>query len=372
MKRNTLLQSIGFADQDHKNARHDAALHFIKQPHILKKIIEQLQLNYPSFIESLKKGYGFEKVLPLQKPFKIIEIKNIKAESEVLLSKGKTIDTKYTIGFMDGVIEYDIEFEVNVHRQLDHQKVIANITQEELTQIQEKKHPFYLSAESPQQIYYTKDSVLYSKGVNGTFLTCKDDTHLYWTKQQTFINKKGEEYKEPIPWLYTLAECELKPQMNFVPYKIVFDHVFYELHQDGYFHHPEFTDQLLQIRLSKEEGALFPYHISQTNTWLQATCCIRQWELQTIPLSITGNMIRIETKFHPTPASDIVRQIKLYEDYLPITKKPWIVVTFYPFSCLEQHELKLAGLHWIHLGGQDFEKWFIEQNAQRQPAQLFF
>ena len=80
MKKNTLIQNLGFANIDCKNELHDAAAHFVKQPDILKSILESLKINYPCFVDNELKGLGYElKISFLQTPV-ISNIKNIQLE----------------------------------------------------------------------------------------------------------------------------------------------------------------------------------------------------------------------------------------------------------------------------------------------------
>src|SRR4029078_4901068 len=122
MKKNTLIQSLGFSDQDHKNQKHDAAIFFIKEPHILKSILETLKINFPNHIENPLKGFGYQTQLAISN-VKINKIEDIFLETEVPITKGSTKDNKYTIGFLDGILNFTVEYEANCNQQLKHQEI---------------------------------------------------------------------------------------------------------------------------------------------------------------------------------------------------------------------------------------------------------
>ena len=69
----------------------------------------------------------------------------------------------------------------------------------------------------------------------------------------------------------------------------------------------------------------------------------------------------IETKYHKTSASDIIRQVGLYKEYLPPQSSfRWCVLTFFDLSDLEQTELVNAKINWIRMGSR-FDDWWTQQ-----------
>jgi hypothetical protein len=68
----------------------------------------------------------------------------------------------------------------------------------------------------------------------------------------------------------------------------------------------------------------------------------------------------IETKFHKTSAFDMIRQIKLYREYMTANHNIWCVVMFFDLTNTEQTELEISNIKWIKMGDK-FETWYQEQ-----------
>ncbi len=99
MQNNTLLSKLGFQDPDKKNSKHDAAIHFVRQPEVLQQINDE-------FFSSFHIGYGdvieaFS--IPGEKAQIIVTGIKSTYETEHPITKGKG-QYKQTIGFIDGVL----------------------------------------------------------------------------------------------------------------------------------------------------------------------------------------------------------------------------------------------------------------------------
>ena len=83
----------------------------------------------------------------------------------------------------------------------------------------------------------------------------------------------------------------------------------------------------------------------------------------------------IETKYHKTSASDIIRQIGLYKEYESAIQDKcgynyteWCVLTFFDLSDLEQLELDIAKIKWIKMGARFNEWWSKRQNVTQKRS----
>ncbi len=401
MKKNTLVQNLGFADLDHKNAKHDAAIHFIKQPEILIKIIENLKIEYPVYTPNKLQGPGFEKNVPFVNA-KILRLENIEVETEVIVSKGKNPENKYAIGFLDGVIRFDAIYDGMCHFQKEHGSHDMQITKEEIMLIESKKHGSYLSSSESsktlKRVFYTNTNKQINIELNlKPNLICSQGEY-YMTSSRHFIDKECRFLKAQRPSVSSILEGERSGNVYFScdictlvewdddPYKrIVCEkpgiiHEFI-VNQDQSFkiisNNPCRLENAYESFYLRDNGCFSNdnqeslmcngnfFLLGAKNDFILTTCTFKQWEIN-VPLQITQRQIfHVETKFYPTSAGDIIRQIKLYDEYL-IPKKPWLVLTFFVLSNLEQEELKAAGLHWIHLGGSQFNIWYDQKQKEKQ------
>ena len=435
MKKNTLIQSLAFADIDHKNTKHDSAVHFIKQPHILKSIIESLHVNYPTFYNNELVGMGYQSKLPLNDT-KLKTVLNIHLETEAVITKGSNKDNKYAIGFMDGILEFEAEYQGFCLKQLLHIEQEVEITLDEIKLIQAKKHQLYYQIVSSEK-NCTKNQIFYHQGqkliidvlTNMNHFLIYNGVYYYLTTNSYLLNranefcmcanneklkvlaviqsasepKKGKVYEitEHNQWI-VLWENDPKGlcvQFNNGSFYIV----------ESFFTVPKTTcgsnNSILNLNLSEklhvsyiqtldtkktfflnDKGMFEDFghellqsftiqnnnHHDQNNLYL-VKCLTQNWEKEPSLCQTPKQkqMFRIETKFHPTSASDIIRQIKLYDEYLP-NKQHWLVLTFFQLSNLEQEELKAAGLHWILLGGPTFYNWYnAKQSEEPMIASIY-
>ncbi len=436
MKKNTLIQSLGFSDSDHKNIKHDSAVHFIKIPHILLSIIQKLNIQFPTIVENELKGFGYELNLPMIN-VEAIDVSNIFLETEAVLTKGTHRDNKYTIGFLDGILTFDVKYQGYGHKQLKNNEVDVELHEDEQKLINEKKHLLYFCENGSKQkcnkIFYIIECTM--KIVASDIFTCFlifDGMEYYLTHNGVFINKKNQMFtysssltpigtivdvttnkkgqiieksdeKYIIKWenddcyrfyLYNKndnIQIEIFPTLKKKPYQCgeinspllqiispsiyptyIFD-IFnqkYDLMEDGSFQNQDYLYYLyFQSDITHK---IEKYYLWSQNKYSLIKCFTKQWTQKQILYKTQTQTFRIETKFHPTSASDIIRQIKLYDEYLTI-KQPWLILTFFPLSNLEQDELTAAKLHWIQLGGHEFNLWFnAKQNESYQTALLTF
>ncbi len=419
MKKNTLIQSLGFSDPDHRSNKHDTAAFFVKQEDILKSILEKLKINYPSFVENPLKGIGQESKFPIQR-IEIDKINDIVLETEVPITKGTNKDNKYTIGFLDGILKFTVEYNAIVHQQQKHIEAEVEITQDELLLIKNKKHLLYFAVIATKFVFYSEstkifvdlpkpfltfnkiDYYLTSNGYfidnNGKFLiennqfqiiaivqddkTKKignviliDDQNMWFIHWQN--DPKGYTYQNNCG--FELLKTNYVPMHAFSKINQEFLQIHsnesishineYFLNDNGYFLNARgfylgFNDKNHQTEL---------YHLGgKKNENLKAKVLKQSWSENVSVKIKQEETFYIETKFHPTPASDILKQTKLYSEYLNFNY-PWLILTFFPFSNLEQEELKTAKLNWIQLGGTKFNEWYSKkQNEVVRCASLSF
>ena len=77
-----------------------------------------------------------------------------------------------------------------------------------------------------------------------------------------------------------------------------------------------------------------------------------------------------EIKIHPVPASEVIRQIKLYAEYFPVDKShaSFALVTEYSVSARELGMFKNEGIHVFELG-EAFDTWAkAGPDRDQQPA----
>lgn len=424
MKKNTLINSLGFADVDHKNAKHDSAVHFIKQKHILKSIIESLKINFPTFYINEFTGIGYQSKLPLNGPIVIVNIETIQLETEAVLTKGSNKDNKYAIGFMDGILEFEAHYQGFAIKQLPHIERDVDITLEEIKLIQAKKHQLYFQIATENctrnqvffdqgqklvvdvltnmnhfliynGIYYylTSNGYLLNRANEFCFCASNEKLKVLATVQKRFDAKKGKVFDitEDNQWIVLWDNdpkglCVQFNNGDFYMLQTFFNSPTSCNKETLNFNSSSTKRHVAYIQTTDEKQCFFlndsgmfedfnhkvlqPFTIqNQTcNNLYSVKCLTQNWEqVPSLCKTIKQKQIfRIETKFHPTSASDIIRQIKLYDEYLP-SKQPWLILTFFQLSNLEQEELKAAGLHWIMLGGPSFYAWY---NAKQQEAPI--
>ncbi len=90
--------------------------------------------------------------------------------------------------------------------------------------------------------------------------------------------------------------------------------------------------------------------------------------------SVGTDHLLFEVKSKPVPASSILRQMKLYLEYMPesidvrFAHIVMVAATLYPMSASDRAMLKSQGVHTIRLG-EPFQRWLAEQrNASADDA----
>ncbi len=422
MKKNNLLTNLGFHDPDHKVNRHDSATHFIKQEDILKSILQTLKLNIiPLYTENEYKGFGYEQKLPLRNVI-LSTIEDVQLETEVPVTKGSNKDNKYTIGFLDGKLDFLVSYSAVYNKQEKHIELEVELYDEEIKLIETKKHPIYFDLSNKQMIFYNGyDQILFNNTEQQSFVT-KDKINYYLTNSGHLINiynqflledpnftiiatiqddislKKGNvvQITDNNMWIvhwendpkgytyqnncgFTLIEAIYVPLKNSfhankdkfsINSKLLTQCSInnYNLTDFGFF----IDGQGSFLNYKNQRAEYETFHIGLTNNYFLCKVLSKKFTENTSVKLTQKQTFHIETKFHPTSASDIVRQVKLYDEYLSY-KYPWLILTFFQLSNLEQEELKLAKLNWIHLGGNKFNEWYEQKQKEViQTAMISF
>ncbi len=414
MKRNNLLTNLGFSDPDHKVNRHDSATHFIKQEHILTSILNSLNLlNPPLYVENELKGLGYDSKLPLR-DIKLIKIEHIHLETEVPITKGNTKDNKYTIGFLDGKLDVNLIYEAVYNKQEKHKEIEVELTSNEIRLIEIKKHQLYFNIISDKKcaFYDIQDCKKIFDVLPSPNLGTKNDKY-FLTREGHFINDKGcfllfnENFKIIAIIKNTITQKRghviniddknmwiilWEGDPNGYTYQnhhgfVLIEEIFIPLKNSHWANKDELIImnsnictidefQLTDVGLFENEKKSILHYQNGTHFQIYNLICKNEMYYCKVlcknfkydsKISITQfQNFHIETKFHPTSASDIIRQVKLYDEYLTF-KYPWLILTFFQLSNLEQEELKFAKLNWIHLGGNKFNEWY--ENKQKETIQ---
>lgn len=109
--------------------------------------------------------------------------------------------------------------------------------------------------------------------------------------------------------------------------------------------------------LAKERGGTFEHEVGPFRE-------VGKYEVQ----------LGIEVKIAPVGIGDLIRQIKLYDEYvrpnrIGMGRIPyyWLAATRYELSARDVASLKAEGILHIRLGGP-FERWLSEQNTSAAPS----
>ena len=327
MNNNTLLTKLGFQDIDHKSSKHDAAVHFVYQPEILRQIHDAYYSHRPC-------GYQYPPSDHMVREYSIpgevaqftMTVDPVRYSTESPIVKGRA-QYKQTIGFVDGVIDVKRRYMI----KSGYQPVIFEVTPDELELLKKGELERY----------------------PGAF--CLPDTSS------------------------TMDWCGIKAQIGITGYDKKFDEGYHlppgliEL----FFHLPP---GLIQLFFHLRRGDVFPLcidnekfkerfrYIQSCNQLVKGYRRIDNYEL-----CADYMQWNIETKFHKTSAADIIRQVKLYREYKDGNLRPeeifWFTLTFFDLSDTEQSELSNAGIYWIRMGHQ-FDQWWKDQQHIPKRARL--
>jgi hypothetical protein len=286
MKRNTLLANLGFSDLDHKNEKHDMAIHFLSQPEILVQVCKSLEI-YP--LTQNRQSAGIDVRL-----FSTDAI-DISVKTEVPIIKGHD-QYKQTIGFIDGIITFELQY-----------TGINNTGWKYETELSlEEFEIFTKSTEIGECKFHSKKQT--------------------WCDLECNANINGQMVRlQPIG----------KDRMSNDGYQTIYAHK-----RDG-----KWTANTNNFTMNDNMRLL--------SVWTKTN------EQPLLTGSEYGKLF-IETKYHKTSASDIIRQIKLYREYMTTNDNNWCVLTFFDLTNTEQAELECANIHWIKMGDK-FEIWYQNQ-----------
>jgi hypothetical protein len=115
----------------------------------------------------------------------------------------------------------------------------------------------------------------------------------------------------------------------------------------------------------KQQG-IPPY--ASTREYEEVPDLVEEWE------NLWDWMLFIEVKIHRVPMGDVIRQVKLYNEYLNMLhssdRSVWVVVTQYDLSEAELSMLSGQHIHHFKLG-ESFKQWFdSREGGQKKVANL--
>lgn len=88
--------------------------------------------------------------------------------------------------------------------------------------------------------------------------------------------------------------------------------------------------------------------------------------VETLSTIVKNEVLFVEVKVNPTEIGDILRQIKLYREYLSseLSRNMWYLVTTFDINEEAQEQLLDEGIQWIKLGPK-FDAWFNERTKSK-------
>jgi hypothetical protein len=327
MRQTTLLGKLGFQDADHKTKKHDAGAHFFAEKETLCRICDMFEL-WPKLYWGETRHFKYDLTrISLQPPTEVTrEIVDIELRTEVPLSKGEH-QYKTTIGFIDGVVKFRCCVSGKVFPWKRVHLFVTEKQHQECQMNECKDFPQTLCEKCTQW----KDMpirVIFADGkIPAEYYGCtdfrmsnEDSTLMQYTdkngEQQTSYTKNINGSKA-----ITLTD-------SYVPCMLVLD-----------FHTRYVSALQEQPSQQREVDAFYTIHI--------------------------------ETKCHPVPASDIVRQINLYREYMSgglwawtSSNFRWFALTCFDLSETEQADLKCSNITWVRLGAL-FDAWY--DSKQEHP-----
>jgi hypothetical protein len=295
MQNNTLLSKLGFQDPDKKNSKHDAAIHFVRQPEVLQQINDE----FFSIDKKVIDAYS----IPGDKAQITVTVIKPTYETEHPITKGKG-QYKQTIGFIDGILRAIRNYTITS----GYQTIIFEVTSDDLDALKNKRLERFPDA-----------------------FCLPDAVPVCWDVVETQIGQKWREQGQINELLYSPREGKTVSDTDaaFAP-----DNSYYSQSVKK----PTTDKNPIFVKgYSKIENYVYVYdddRYERTCTWL------------------------FETKFHKTSAADIIRQVKLYREYM--SENCWFTLTFFDLSDTEQSELSNAGIRWIRMGTK-FDRWWNDQ-----------
>ena len=308
MQRATLLSKLGFSDKDKENSKHDIVATFLGQPDIISLVYPQVFNCSPAD-----------------------EIKNISVETEVPLSKGQR-QYKTTIGFIDGVIKFDVGIDVDIDdwNSVVGMKFRANL--HDLSQLE---------------------------CLHGTKLESKKCTNWRtWSQKTNSDDDSNENYCCVFSDFHELLSVNESIETEWLIEKSISRSGESVDESDV---QSEITDYNVAILTSGDSKC----HLRFGDIPVKylggkvPTTKMRHWETETI---------YVESKITPVTTGDVLRQIKLYKEYIDDDYGKWVVAA--PFSFNHPHLLEKANISYIQLYHRFNEFCAIDSSTKKLCSQL--
>ena len=308
MDKNTLLTRLGFQDTDHKSSKHDSAIHFVRQPEMIKQIYDTFCSHLPTRLPN--DLYS----IPGELAQTTMEVDCNRYITESPITKGHA-QYKQTIGFVDGVIYIERKHII----KYGYQPIIFEVTPDELESLKNGELERYPGA-----------------------FCLPDVSPIDWVGISSQIGISIEYHT-----IYT-SHMRLPPQLKEMKFSLHDSDVF--SYQDG-----DVFSNHTYIRSCKQ---LVKGHIRIDNYILDTD--LVQWNFETKFHKTSAADIIRQVKLY--------REYKDREYYHP-TEIFWFTLTFFDLSDMEQSELFNADIKWIRMGSK-FDMWWDDQQRIPKKARL--